>query len=150
MTNTYNSYYEHIVFGTKYRIPYLTKEIRNEVFAYLAASLKRHNCKVLIVGGEKEHIHILLRKNTTKDIAEVIKEIKRTSSIWLKKKGDAFRKFYWQRGYGGFSISYWDIPKIDTYIKEQEKHHQKMSWEDEYRKLLKKHGVEYDERYFLD
>jgi len=127
-----------------------TPQIREKVFAYLSGAIKNQGCKALIVGGFWDHIHIVVHKRSTLLTGDLVKEIKRTSSKWLKEKGVAYGKFSWQIGYGAFSVSFWDLDKIIKYIKEQEKHHQKMRWEDEYRKLLKKHGIEYDERYFLE
>jgi REP element-mobilizing transposase RayT len=82
--------------------------------------------------------------------ADLMKEIKRSATLWMKSNNHAPAAFRWQEGYGAFSVSYWDVEKIAQYIKNQKEHHKKMSWEDEYRKLLKKHGVEYDEKYLWD
>lgn len=150
MANTYYSVYEHIVFSTKNRIRVFTPEIRRELFAYIAGGIKKQKCQALIVGGYWDHVHMLVHKRSTLLTSDLVKEIKRTSSKWLKEKGVAYGKFGWQIGYGAFSVSYWDLKKIIAYIKEQEKHHQRMKWEDEYRKLLKRHGVAFDERYYLD
>jgi putative transposase len=150
VADTYYSVYEHIVFATKNRIRVFAPEIRKELFAYIAGAIKNQGCEVLIVGGFWDHVHILVHKRATILTSDLVKEIKRTSSRWLKEKGVAYGKFSWQIGYGAFSVSFWDVEKIRTYIREQEKHHQKMGWGDEYRKLLKRHGVAFDERYFLD
>jgi len=128
----------------------LTPQIREELFPYLAKAIKNQGCQAIIVGGFYEHIHLLVHKKSTLLTSDLVKEIKRTSSMWLKEKGVAYGKFNWQIGYGAFSVSFWDLKKIVAYIKDQDKHHQEMKWEDEYRKLLKKHGIEFDERYYLD
>ena len=150
MANTYYSVYEHIVFSTKNRIRVFTPEIRKELFAYVAGAIKKQGCEVLVVGGFWDHVHILVHKRSTVLTSDLVKEVKRTSSKWLKEKGVAYGKFSWQIGYGAFSVSFWDVGKITTYIRDQEKHHEKMNWENEYRKLLKRHGVEFEEQYFLD
>ena len=150
MANTYYSVYEHIVFGTKSRMKVLTPQIREELFPYLATAIKNQGCQAIIVGGFYEHIHLLVHKKSTLLTSDLVKEIKRTSSMWLKEKGVAYGKFSWQIGYGAFSVSFWDLNKIVSYIKDQDKHHQRMKWEDEYRKLLKKHGIDFDEKYYLD
>jgi len=150
MANTYYSVYEHIVFGTKSHMKVLTPQIREELFPYLAKAIKNQGCQAIIVGGFYEHIHLLVHKKSTLLTSDLVKEIKRTSSMWLKEKGVAYGKFSWQIGYGAFSVSFWDLNKIVSYIKDQDKHHQKMKWEDEYRKLLKKHGIDFDEKYYLD
>lgn len=150
MANTYYSVYEHIVFGTKSRMKVLTPQIREELFPYLAKAIRNQGCQAIIVGGFYEHIHLLVHKKSTLLTSDLVKEIKRTSSMWLKEKGVAYGKFSWQIGYGAFSVSFWDLNKIVSYIKDQDKHHQKMKWEDEYCKLLKKHGIDFDEKYYLD
>jgi len=150
MANTYYAVYEHIAFSTKARVAALSDAIRPDLFAYLAGTLKNQGCFPLIIGGLSEHVHLLIRKRGTLLTSDLVKEIKRSSSIWLKKHGAACGKFSWQVGYGAFSVSYWDLEKIRVYIANQEEHHRHMTWEEEYRKLLKKHGVEFDERYFLD
>jgi putative transposase len=150
MANTYYSVYEHIVFSVKKRVRVLSPKIRKELFSYVAGAIGNLGCFPLIVGGWWDHVHILVRKRSTVLTSDLVKEIKRTSSKWLKGKGVAYGKFSWQVGYGAFSISFWDVDKIIAYIDQQEKHHEKMRCEDEYRKLLKRHGVKFDERYFLD
>lgn len=136
MANTYYGVYEHIVFSTKNRSRVLTPAICADLFAYLAGTVKNQGCQLIIIGGFRNHIHLLVRKRNTLLTSDLVKELKRTSSSWLKKKGVAYGKFSWQVGYGAFSVSYWDLNKIKAYIKNQEIHHSKMSWEDEYRKLL--------------
>jgi putative transposase len=150
MANSYYWVYEHICFSTKERMPLLIPEVRKELFAYLVGGIKSQNCFPIIVGGFRKHVHLLVRKNPSCTTAELVKEIKRTSSKWLKDKGVGYGKFNWQAGYGAFSVSHWDLEKVRGYIENQETHHSKMSWEEEYRKLLIKHGVEFDERYVLD
>ena len=108
------------------------------------------DCLCLIVGGHREHVHLLYRESSSRRPADVIKEMKRQSTIRMKENHYVPEDFRWQTGYGVFSISYWDLEKIQTYIQNQEIHHRKMTWDVEYRKLLERHGVEYDERYFLD
>jgi putative transposase len=150
MANSYHAVYEHIVFSTKNRQPWLMADLRPDLFAYLAGAIKNQSCHPLLVGGFENHVHILLRRHATVLTPDLVKEIKRTSSQWLSGMGVARGRFHWQAGYGAFSVSYWDLEKIKRYVADQAEHHRKMSWEDEYRKLLIKHGVEFDERYFLD
>ena len=150
MANSYYSVYEHIVFSTKHRMDWLFPEIAPEVHAYLGGGVRDWDCIPLIVGGTANHVHLLVRKKSTIASADLIKEIKRSSSAWLNERGVARGNFHWQDGYGAFSISYWDVDKIVKYISNQEAHHRRMNWEDEFRKLLVKHGVEFDERYYLD
>ena len=150
MANSFYSVYEHIVFSTKHREDWLAPEIAPELHRYLGGSVKKEACLPLVVGGTTNHIHMLVRKKSTLASADLIKEIKRSSSEWLSNKGIAHGEFHWQDGYGAFSISYWDVQKIVAYIYNQEKHHQRKSWEVEFRQLLIKHGEPFDERYYLD
>ena len=150
MANSYYSVYEHIVFSTKERANVLTQEIRPQLFAYFAGALREQGCLPLIVGGMSNHVHMLVRKKSDLASSDLIRDIKRSSSKWLNSQRVAQGKFHWQDGYGAFSISHWDIQKIEIYIRNQETHHRRMSWEVEFRKLLIKHGVEFDEKYYLD
>ncbi len=150
MTHTYYQSYEHIVFSTKNRLRYLHDEVQLEVFPYLATAIRNQGCMCLIVGGAEDHIHLLVRRSGHLLTCDLVKEIKRTSTLWLKQKGGSTADFGWQSGYGGFSVSYSNLDKVMHYIQTQKKHHAKMSWEEEYRLLLEKNGVEYDPRYYLD
>jgi putative transposase len=150
MANSYYAVYEHIVFSTKRREHWLNPEISPELYQYMGGAVNHQGCHSLGVGGTSNHVHLLMRKKSALASADLIKEIKRASSQWLRTKGIAQGKFNWQDGFGAFSISYWDLEKIRAYIVNQDRHHQRMGWEDEIRKLLVKHGIEFDERYVLD
>lgn len=150
MSHTYYAVYEHAVFSTKQRQPWFTAQNTPALFAYLAGALKNAGCECLIVGGYQEHVHLLYRKPSDLLTRELIKELKRQSTLWIKADRLAPKEYSWQTGYGAFSVSYWDLDKIRIYIVNQREHHQKMTWEEEYRKLLRKNGVEFDERFFLD
>ena len=103
----------------------------------------------VLVGGHRNHVHILLGLESTTAPAEVVKELKRASSIWLKTKGPALRDFAWQVGYGAFSVSHSNRDQVRAYIEAQAQHHAEMTWEEEYRSLLEKHGIEFDDRFYL-
>ncbi|HLE33175.1 MAG TPA: IS200/IS605 family transposase [Bacteroidota bacterium] len=141
----------HFVFSTKYRHPFLAeKNIRNEMHAYLGGVCKGLGCPVLIVGGVADHVHILSLLTRTLSVADVMGEIKRESSKWIKSKGGMLTKFAWQNGYGAFSVGQSEVERVRAYIAGQEKHHRKRTFQDEYRAFLKEHGLEYDERYVWD
>ena len=108
------------------------------------------DCHCLIVGGHHEHIHLLYRKPSGLLTSDMIKELKRQSSLWFKENNHVEPDFHWQSGYGAFSISYWDLDKLNSYIRNQADHHREVTWEEEYRCLLEQHGIKYDERFFLD
>jgi REP element-mobilizing transposase RayT len=142
--------FEHIVFSTKDRMALITPAVEKELHSYLAATIRNMGCECWKIGGRIEHVHILVRKSSTLLTPELIKEVKRSSSKWIKTKGEAWRDFHWQRGYGAFSVSYSLLENVRQYIVNQPKHHQNITWEDEFRALLIKNGIEFDERYFLD
>jgi putative transposase len=140
----------HIIFSTKDRRPFITKSIREELHAYLAGTGKAIGTPTLIVGGTEDHAHILLILSRTLTIADTMEELKKSSSKWLKSKGEGLRDFYWQNGYGMFPVSASNLAQVRDYITNQERHHRKMTFQEEYRLFLAKHGVEFDERYVWD
>ncbi len=143
--------YVHITFSTKNRYPFLAeKEICQQMFAYLGGICNKLDCPVLIVGGFAEHVHLLCILSKNLSAADFIREIKRSSSKWVKSKGGVLRKFTWQAGYGVFSISQSQIEIVRSYIARQEEHHRKKSFQDEFRSLLQKYRIEFDERYVWD
>jgi len=148
--HTYCSLYQHIAFSTKGRRKLLGDAVRDELFAYMAGIVNNRDCRALIIGGHADHVHLLVSVRATTQPSELVKEVKRASSIWLKAKGDALSTFAWQTGYGVFSVSHSKVESVRQYIAGQPEHHRTMSWADEFRTLLVKHGVEFDERYYLD
>ena len=143
--------YTHIIYSTKHRYPFLAdNSIRTEMHAYLGGTCKELNCPPIIVGGVAEHIHILCVLSKNLAVADLIGEIKRSSSKWVKTKGKLLQKFAWQSGYGVFSVSQSEVEVVRRYIARQEEHHRKKLFQDEFREFLKKYQVEYDERYVWD
>jgi REP element-mobilizing transposase RayT len=140
--------YVHVIFGTKDRMPFLADRVlRDEMHRYFGGIINRLDCSVLDVGGTADHIHVLVRISRTATVADLVKETKRASTIWFKRRSPDFS---WQAGYGAFSVGYRDVEVVREYIKTQEVHHQKWSFEDEYRAIMLEHGVEIDERYLWD
>lgn len=141
----------HLIFSTKDRFPFLRDRVlRSEMHAYLAEVLGTHDCETLIVGGVEDHAHALFALSRTHSIASVVKEVKRTSSGWIKTKSRKLSKFHWQAGYGAFSVSQSNLTDVIRYIENQEEHHKRVTFQDEYRAFLKAYGVEFDERYIWD
>ena len=141
----------HIVFSTKNRYPYLAeKEIRDEMHSYLGGACNNLGCRVIRVGGASDHIHILCRLSRSITAAKLIAEIKRESSRWIKTKGKMLSKFSWQNGYGIFSVSESETERVKNYISNQEKHHQKKEFKEEYRTFLRAYEVNYNEKYMWD
>lgn len=140
----------HLIFSTKHRVHLLDEEIQPEMFRYIGGILKQLDCVPAQVGGYNNHIHALFLLNKNLSLVKVVEEAKSHSSRWVKTKGEAYRNFYWQNGYGAFSVNPSEIDKVIAYIMNQKEHHRKVSFEDECRAFLKKYGVEYDERYVWD
>ena len=141
----------HTVFSTKDRRPFLRdKVLRKELHCYLGGILTNRDCQPIIIGGVEDHVHILSTLSRTCEAAEMVKEIKRGSSLWIKTKASNLQDFAWQNGYGIFSIGFSQIAPVRDYIAGQEEHHRKVSFQDEFREFLKRYEVEFDERYVWD
>lgn len=118
--------------------------------AYLASILKAHNCPTLIVGGVSDHVHALFVLSKNDSIANIVYEMKRSSSRWAKTQRTTLRKFQWQSGYGAFSVSESHVEAVRKYVEKQEQHHRRRTFEEEFREFLTKYRVDYDERYLWD
>jgi putative transposase len=141
----------HIVFSTKERRAlFQNPDLRDEMHRYLAGISAKLNCSAIIVGGATDHVHLLANQSRTIALAEWVKELKRASSIWAKEKTPDWGLFQWQAGYGAFSVSQSQAPRVKEYIGSQEEHHQGLSFQDEFRELLKRHNVAFDEQYVWD
>jgi putative transposase len=151
MSQSLAQIYLHIVFSTKSRQPLLRdKEFRGRTHAYLAGICKNLDCPALVVGGIEDHVHILCRFGKTIEVATLLRELKRDSSKWIKENERRLNDFHWQAGYGAFSVSPGHADALQEYIQNQEEHHRCEGFQDEYRRLCKKYGLEIDERYVWD
>ena len=137
----------HIVFSTKNRQKFLHEKIRYELYSYIAGVIKNKNCLCHKIGGIDDHIHISCSLAKTISVSDLIKEIKMSSSLWLKNKDESLAKFYWQSGYGVFSLSPSHLPILCEYIANQENHHRKIDFKGEFLGLLNKYAINYDENY---
>ncbi|CAG4990055.1 hypothetical protein DYBT9275_00440 [Dyadobacter sp. CECT 9275] len=140
----------HIVFSTKYRQPLIDEKIENELWSYMAAVCKEWGCLPIKIGGYLDHIHILCVLSRKITIMKLLEEVKRSSSKWIKSKGIKYQEFYWQNGYGIFSVNPYQLEVVVQYIANQKEHHQKKTFQAEYRGFLKRYNVEYDERFVWD
>jgi len=141
----------HIIFSTKERRPFFQNpDLRDEMHRYLAGISAHLNCPTIIVGGATDHVHLLASQSRTIALAEWVKELKRASSLWAKEKSPQWNPFQWQAGYGAFSVSQSQKEPVHEYIRWQEKHHQHVSFQEELRMILEKHGVAFDEQYVWD
>ena len=150
MPQSLSSILIHLVFSTKNREPFLTPEIDAELYPYMATILKALKSPALIINGTSDHVHTLLSLSRVVTIADLVEEVKTESSKWIKTKGKELRNFYWQSGYGAFSIGQSQAPTLRRYIAQQKEHHRRVTFQDEYRKFLKVYEVDYDERYVWD
>jgi len=142
----------HIVYSTKHRQPWLhDPAVRSELYAYNATVLKQDvDSPAILINGVEDHIHILCLLSRKFAIMDVIKESKTETFKWLKKRAAPLRDFQWQAGYGIFSVSESNVEQVKRYIANQEEHHKRISFQDEFRELCKRHGIEIDERYVWD
>ena len=150
MAQSLSQVYVHITFSTKNRYPFIDDEIKSELWSYLGGVCKALECNPIRVGGHCDHVHIccLLSKKITQ--IKLLEEIKKESSKWIKTKDEKYSKFYWQDGYGIFSVNPSEIDVVTAYIDNQAEHHKKQTFQEELSAFLKKYKVDYDERYLWD
>ena len=151
MPQSLSAIFIHSTWSTKERHPFLRDAtLRARTHEYLGGVSNQLGCPPIIVGGVEDHVHVLARFARTGSVADWIKEMKRVSSTWIKDLDPSVSKFQWQAGYGAFSVSYSNVAKVERYIANQESHHRKQTFQDEFRQFLRKHGIEWDERYVWD
>ncbi len=142
--------YIHIVFAVKYRERLLIKKMRDELFKYISGIISNRKHKVIIINGVQDHIHILIGLNPNDKISDLVACIKRESSSFINEKKFFSGKFHWQDGYGAFSYGRSQLDDIYKYIADQEMHHKKRTFREEYVELLKKFEIKFDEKYLFD
>lgn len=140
----------HVVFSTKNRVELIAPEIEKDLFGYIHGIVENNKSKLIIANGTTNHIHLLISLGKTISISELIGDIKRDSSSWIKKQGKIFSQFYWQEGYGAFSIGQTEDELVIEYIKNQKEHHKNKDYKSEFRGFLKKYNIEYVEQYVWD
>jgi putative transposase len=142
--------YLHITFSTKYRQPMIKSDVENELHKYLASIGRANDSPSIAINGVSDHIHILCVLSRKITISKLVEELKKSSSKWIKTKGSNYKDFYWQNGYGVFSVSQSGVDVVKKYIQNQKEHHKKKSFQEEYLDLLKKYDMEYDTKYLWD
>jgi putative transposase len=150
MAQSLTRLYAHLVFSTKNREPFLDGAIRPRVHGYLATVVRSLDSPWVVVGGVADHVHILFDMGKLHAPVEFVEQTKRESSKFIKTLGPQYEDFYWQRGYGMFSVSPADRDEAEAYVRNQEEHHRGKSFQDEYRAFLTRYGVEYDEQFVWD
>ena len=142
--------YIHIVFSTKHRAQLIQPPYETELHSYLGGICNKMDCHPVKIGGFTDHIHLLCTLSKKITLIKLLEELKSHSSKWIKTKDVSLRNFYWQDGYGAFSVNPSEIDKVIAYIDHQHEHHRQVTFQDEYRAFLQKYKVEYDERYVWD
>jgi putative transposase len=150
MANTFTQFYAHLIFSPKNRNALIRKAWNDELEKYITGIVQNNGHKMLAIGSMPDHIHIFIGYNVNQLIPDLVEAIKTSSNAWIKKNQFSKSKFEWQRGYGAFSHSRSQVDKVVKYILNQEEHHRKQSFREEYLLFLKKNDIEYKEEYLFD
>lgn len=142
--------YVHIVFSTKHREHLIQEPFQNELYSYIGGTCNNLECYPVKIGGYTDHVHILCLLSKKMALMKLLEEVKAHSSKWMKTKDETLANFYWQGGYGAFSVNPSQLDTVAHYIANQKEHHRKITFQEEYRQFLRKYNVEFDERYVWD
>lgn len=149
MANTYTQIHIQFVFAVKFRDAVIHSSWKDELYRYMTGIVQNNKHKLIAINGMPDHIHILIGMRPTQSISDLMQDIKGSSSKWINQKGFIKGKFEWQEGYGAFSYGKSQVKDVIAYIENQEQHHSKKTFRDEYMDFLKKFDVEYDEQYIF-
>jgi putative transposase len=149
MANTYHQIYMQTIFAVKYRTAAINKGWQSQLFGVIGNLINEANCKTIIVNGVKDHVHCLIGLKPIVSVAELMKTVKARSSKYINDNSLTPERFEWQEGYGVFSYGQSQVDKVYKYIQNQEEHHKKQTFKDEYLQFLKKFNIEYDEQYIF-
>ena len=150
MANTYTNCYFHLVFAVKNRQALIMKNWKDDLEKYLTSIIQSHKHKLLAIGSMPDHVHIFIGYNVNQLIPDLVEDLKTSSNTWVKQQGLTKFKFDWQKGYGAFTHSRSQINQVVNYIMNQEKHHHKKSFKEEYKEILVKNGIEYKDEYLFE
>ena len=150
MAQTLTRLLVHAIFSTKNRTNLIKPDIEPELYAYIGGICLNAESPLLGAGGTANHLHLLVSLSRAGSLADLMMDVKKDSSKWIKTKGRNYKDFHWQGGYGAFSVSESNRGAAIRYIQRQEEHHRRMTFQEEYRLLCAKHGIEIDERYVWD
>ena len=149
MANTYTQIHIHFVFAVKFRKGLINTKWKDQLYKYITEIIQSNNHKLLAINGIEDHIHIFIGMRPTQSISDLMKEVKQNSSLWINENNFTTQKFQWQEGYGAFSHSKSQVETVIKYILNQEEHHKKQTFKDEYLEILKNFEIEYDEKYIF-
>ena len=150
MPTTYSNLLYHIVFSTKQRIPLIADDWKEELYRYIGGIIRAEGGVQIEIGGTNDHVHILAKFKPAISVSEMLNKIKANSSKWANDHKMKMRKFGWQEGYAAFSVSESQVPNLVMYVRNQEEHHRKQTYQEEFLALLERHGIEYDPKYLWD
>jgi len=142
--------YLHLIFSTKNRERSLPEDIGADLHSYMGGILNGLGCSPIEINSELDHVHVLFAMTRTETVSNVVGQLKKSSNDWLRNRNPQFRDFYWQGGYGVFSVSQSNVEEVRQYIRGQREHHKQVSFQDEFRSFLKRYEIEFDERYVWD
>jgi len=142
--------YIHLIFSTKNRERLIQDDVRADLHAYMGGTLKGLGCLPIEINTEPDHAHLLFVMTRTETLSDVVGQVKKSANDWLRARGSQFAGFYWQGGYGAFSVSQSAVEEVRGYIRNQREHHRQVSFQDEFRAFLKRYEIEFDERYVWD
>ncbi len=149
MSNTHTNLLFHIVYSTKYRRSTIQDE-RERLYEYIGGIIREQKGTLIEIGGMPDHVHILAKLSPTIAVSDALRIVKANSSKWFNETFQPNTPFTWQRGFGAFSVSHSNVQQVTQYIRNQESHHTKLSFQDEFRLLLIRHGIEFDEQYLFE
>lgn len=149
MANTFTQIYIHFVFAVQNRISLIQPEWKDELYKYITGIIQKNGHKLIAINGTSNHVHIFTGYKLYQLIPELMQDVNGSSSKWINEKKFVLGKFSWQEGYGAFSYSHSQIDQVVKYINNQEKHHKKLTFREEYILLLKKFNIQFDEKYIL-
>jgi len=149
MANTYTQLYFHVVFAVNGRENYISIKWKNELYKYITGIVSNKNQKLMIINGMPNHIHLLIGTKPNCNLSDLVRDIKANSSKWINKKKLIVGKFEWQIGFGAFTVSQSQIPKIINYIKKQEEHHRIKTFREEYVEFLNAYKIDFKPEYIF-
>jgi putative transposase len=147
MAQSYTNLLYHFVFSTKDRKQLITNDVKTRLYEYIGGTIRGLGGVMIVIGGIEDHVHVLAKLRPDKSVSDVLRDLKANSSGWMHDVFPELRDFSWQRGYGAFTVSSSQVDKVRQYIANQEEHHRKQDFRDEFIGLLIKNGIEFDERY---
>lgn len=150
MPSSYTCLRFHLVWGTKHRQSVLSDDIRDRLFQYIGGIIRNDGGKLLAAGGMPDHVHLLADLGKQQSVADAVRDIKSNSSGWIHQTFPQLNSFAWQTGYGAFTVSYSNTETVKTYIANQAEHHRQRTFQEEFVEFLRRHGIEYDERYLWE